>query len=136
MLFTFIRNINNWVPDCAISNCFVNVHWLFVLKRTHSFKGISIQRMSLHKKTKFSSKDFFSKCDQISRKLRIWSHLLKKSLMEKLQFLCSVWVARLTQFAGDCVFFFQSSFEANEMLCLLNKFVLLTNQKQPLKYVR
>ena len=27
-------------------------------------------------------KDFFSKCDQIHRKLRIWSHLLKKSLME------------------------------------------------------
>ena len=31
---------------------------------------------------KFSIKDFFSKCDQISRKLRIWSHLLKKSFME------------------------------------------------------
>ena len=27
-------------------------------------------------------KDFFSKCDQIRRKLRIWSYLLKKSLME------------------------------------------------------
>ena len=39
-------------------------------------------------KMKFSVKDFFSKCDQIRRKLRIWSHLLKKSLME-LQFLCS-----------------------------------------------
>ena len=32
-------------------------------------------------KMKFSIKDFFSKCDQIHRKLRIWSHLLKKSLM-------------------------------------------------------
>ena len=31
---------------------------------------------------KFPIKDFFSKCDQIRRKLRIWSHLLKKSLME------------------------------------------------------
>ena len=31
---------------------------------------------------KFSIKDFFSKCDQIPRKLWIWSHLLKKSLME------------------------------------------------------
>ena len=31
---------------------------------------------------KFSIKDFFSKCDQIRRKLRIWSHLLKKFLME------------------------------------------------------
>ena len=31
---------------------------------------------------KFSNKDIFSKCDQIHRKLRIWSHLLKKSLTE------------------------------------------------------
>ena len=35
---------------------------------------------------KFSIKDFFSRCDQIRRKLRIWSHLLKKSLMEKFIF--------------------------------------------------
>ena len=38
---------------------------------------------------KFSIKDFFSKCDQISRKMRIWSHLLKKSLMENFIF-CAV----------------------------------------------
>ena len=31
---------------------------------------------------KFSIKDFFTKCDQIRSFLRIWSHLLKKSLME------------------------------------------------------
>ena len=35
---------------------------------------------------KFSIKDFFSKCDQIRRKPRIWSHLLKKSLMENFIF--------------------------------------------------
>ena len=34
-------------------------------------------------------KDFYSKCDQIRRKLRIWSHLLKKSLMENFVF-CAV----------------------------------------------
>ena len=33
-------------------------------------------------KLKFSIKDFFSKCDQISPLLRIWLCLLKKSLME------------------------------------------------------
>ena len=38
---------------------------------------------------KFSIKDFFSKCDQIHRKLRIWLHLLKKSLMENFIF-CAV----------------------------------------------
>ena len=35
---------------------------------------------------KFSIKDFFSKCDQIRRKLRIWSHLLKKSITENFIF--------------------------------------------------
>ena len=33
-------------------------------------------------KIKFSIKDFLSKCDQISNFLWIWSHLMKKSLME------------------------------------------------------
>ena len=40
-------------------------------------------------KLKFSIKDFFSKCNQIRRKLRIWLHLLKKSLMENFIF-CAV----------------------------------------------
>ena len=40
-------------------------------------------------KMKFSIKDFVSKCDQIRRKLLIWPHLLKKSLMENFRFLCS-----------------------------------------------
>ena len=35
---------------------------------------------------KFSSKDFWSKCDQIRSFLRIWSHLLQKSLMENFIF--------------------------------------------------
>ena len=37
-------------------------------------------------KMKFSIKDFFSKCDQIRRFLRIWSHLLEKSLIESFIF--------------------------------------------------
>ena len=39
---------------------------------------------------KFSIKDFFSKCDQIRSSLRIWSHLLKKFIMENFIF-CAVW---------------------------------------------
>ena len=54
---------------------------------------IHIQRDSIvtlsSQKMKFSIKDFFSKCDQIRRKLRIWSHLLKKPLMENFIF-CAV----------------------------------------------
>ena len=37
-------------------------------------------------KMKFFIKDFFIKCHQIRRKLRIWSHLQKKSLMENFIF--------------------------------------------------
>ena len=40
-------------------------------------------------KIKLSIKDFFSKCDQIRSFLRIWSHLLRKSLMENFIF-CAV----------------------------------------------
>ena len=46
---------------------------------------------------KFSIKDFFSKCDQI--RMRIWSYLLKKSLMENFKFLGSV----------TCVYLLKSS---------------------------
>ena len=40
-------------------------------------------------KMKFSVKDFFSKCDRIHKKLRIWSYLLNKSFMDNFIF-CSV----------------------------------------------
>ena len=38
---------------------------------------------------KLSIKDFSSKCDQIRKKLRIWSHLLEESLMDNFIF-CAV----------------------------------------------
>ena len=44
-------------------------------------------------KRKFSIKDFFSKCDQNCSFLRIWSHLLNKSLMENFIF-CAVLLAQ------------------------------------------
>ena len=48
---------------------------------------------SLHKKMKFSTRDFFSKCEQIRSFLWIWSHLLKQSLMENFIF-CAVDIKR------------------------------------------
>ena len=44
-------------------------------------------------KMKFSINNFFSKCGQIRSFLRIWSHLLKKSLIENFIF-CAVLGAR------------------------------------------
>ena len=45
-------------------------------------------------KMKFCLKNFFSKCEQICSFLRIWSHLLKKSLMED-SISCAVFIAKL-----------------------------------------
>ena len=52
------------------------------------WKLVPFPWISLHKKWSFP-KDFFIKCDQIRSFLRIWSHLLKKSLMENF-ILCAV----------------------------------------------
>ena len=55
---------------------------------------IKNKNMHFTKEMEFSIKDFFSKCDQIGRKLLIWSHLLKKSLMKNFIF-CAVMSAIL-----------------------------------------
>ena len=47
-------------------------------------KNASFLKLTTAHKMKFPTKDFVTKCDQIRKKLRIWSHLLKKSLMENL----------------------------------------------------
>ena len=44
-----------------------------------------ISNMSTAQKMTFSIKNFFSKCKQIHKKLQIWSHVLKKPLMENLK---------------------------------------------------
>ena len=54
-----------------------------------SLNYISLAVRNTGQEMKFSIKDLFSKCDQIRRKLQIWSHLLKKSLMENFIF-CAV----------------------------------------------
>ena len=51
---------------------------------------------------KFSIQDFFSKCDQIRRKQQIWSHLLKKSLMENFIF-CAVIVPHVAHYFWICL---------------------------------
>ena len=49
-------------------------------------EGTSYFWLSNAQKMKFSIMDFLSKCDQIQSFLRIWSYLLKKSLMENFIF--------------------------------------------------
>ena len=54
------------------------------------------------RKMKFSNEDFFSKCDQIRRKLRIWSHLLKKFLMENF-ILCIVKWTKIFKLSSNVI---------------------------------
>ena len=66
------------------------ISWVF-----HLITGIYRFPFSLHKKIKFSIKEFFSECDQICSFLRIWSHLLKKSLMENFVFCVHCFLQRV-----------------------------------------
>ena len=63
---------------------------------SHCIPAQGPQPCSWHtaQKMKFSITDFLNKCDQKRWKLRIWSHLLKKYVMENLIF-CTVSVFRL-----------------------------------------
>ena len=62
---------NSW--ENQIKSCIFDLNHLDTLEL--KFMDYTAQKM------KFSIEDFFSKCDQICKKLRVWSHLLEKSLM-------------------------------------------------------
>ena len=58
---------------------------------------LKMKKSHTAQKMKFSIKSFFSKYDQIRRKLRIWSLLLKKSFMKNFNF-CAVLVKKVPLF--------------------------------------
>ena len=74
--FILPKNIKSAIVK-VVSNSYFMIKWYFT--NEHSTKNVH-----------FSIKDFFSKCDQIRRKLRIWSHLLKKSLLMENLIYCKV----------------------------------------------
>ena len=67
-------------------------HWSLFMMASASLYFSKEKELLIHvvgvtsQKLKFSIEDFFSKCDQIRRKLRIWSHLMKKFIMENFIF--------------------------------------------------
>ena len=97
------------------------------------------------KKMKFSIKDFFSKCDQTRRKLRIWSRFLNKSLTKNFIFCAvlvktffqlqnlilekSIWLTHLSQtsmmklFAKNLLIIFAKGFILD--ICLHAKYTLV-----------
>ena len=82
-----------WMQQWFYLGIKINFYWKFIEHaRTHTwfilftyaitYELYSFWRIRTVQKMNFSIKDFFSKCDQIRSFLRIWSHWLKKSLME------------------------------------------------------
>ena len=78
-------------------------HCLILPIKTSARQSILHKKCSpLNVQQKLSINNFFSKCDQIRSFLRIWSHLLKKSLMENFIF-CAVQTHLLHFFAGRSI---------------------------------
>ena len=64
----------------------LSIWWNYCIGKFIEWYEIDCLNSYTAQKMKFSIKNFFSKCDQIRRKLRIWSHLQKKSLIENFIF--------------------------------------------------
>ena len=89
-------SIHNWNLQTLVTEKFKVIKGLAMgifSSILHSVKYA--RRRVIAQKMKFSIKDFFSKCDQIDRILRIWSQLLKKSLVENFIFYALVCLVRL-----------------------------------------
>ena len=79
MPYTFYKSVLGFIfakmflrKESQLNTFYKSIHFSFV---TSTAQG-----------TEFFFKKFFSKCDQIRWKLRIWLHLLNKSLTEKFIF--------------------------------------------------
>ena len=104
-IFRVCKNDNRTLASCRsfiFNSKLIQRINLTQRKNTRSTSTINTlkQRSPCHfyytsQKMKFSIQDFFSKCNQIQRKPRIWSQLLKKSLTENFLF-CAVLVKKQT----------------------------------------
>ena len=74
----------SWISGTVYCSQFIKGN----ISKSYNLK--SYLHVDTAQKMKFSIKDLFSKWHQIRSFLRIWSYLLKKSLMENFIF-CAVW---------------------------------------------
>ena len=90
VLITDFEQVNaGWVSGTAGTckfNVIINAIYINVLNINLNSLKLTINNAQ---KMKFYIVDFLSKCDQIHRKLRIWSHLMTKYLMENFIFVQS-----------------------------------------------
>ena len=101
---------------------------IFVLyTRKHKYVMFSKPQVITAQKMKFSIIDFFSKCDQIRSFMQIWSHLLKKSLIENFIFYEVYKLAHLQKHQIQVYIVFH-------VLPLLNRSVQKTNYKRDVSF--
>ena len=76
--FVYITSLGDcfWIDNY---DCMLTFFWSYWVVWSQSYLT-SVIEQTLHKN--FFVKDFFSRCDQIRSVLKIWSHILKKSLMK------------------------------------------------------
>ena len=86
--FGYIERSNGILRTFKTNNHNVNIQHMRKFFQRNALIPSYENKITAQKMT-FFIKNFFSKCDQIRRKLRIWSHLLKKFLMENFIF-CAV----------------------------------------------
>ena len=88
--------LKNWISSWSRLN-HINIEFVYLinLRFLQQHEGMNFY-LDTARKIKFSIKDFFSKCDQIRSFVGIWSHLLKKSLMENFIF-CAVWMIKILE---------------------------------------
>ena len=79
-----------WISDGRKTWSSIFFTWLFFHVTHQKWQRLRVICVTLHRKFNFSIRDFFSRFDQIRCFLRIWSRLLKKSLIQKPYFLHSV----------------------------------------------
>ena len=91
--FELKDDLENAATKEDYDNLFNNIsNRVNILKKLVKTVADNVEKKRVHnvistaQKMKFFVKDFFSKCEQIRRKLQIWSHLLRKSLMENFVF--------------------------------------------------
>ena len=93
--YSFIHTYIYLMPPLPLLLQFLTLPWRSSLSYRNKSIDLLCQSMQINElvtiwcsaqKMSFSIKNFFSKCDQIRKKLWIWSHLLKKSFMENFMF--------------------------------------------------
>ena len=92
----YLINMNLFTHDTTNHEDFISKFY------SHKYEFLFVN-FCIAQKMKFSIKDFFSECDQILSLLRVWSHLLKKSLIENFIFCAALDVLRSPGYVSNAL---------------------------------